>query len=170
MPSQSRQNDGFTYSGRNELLDEINVGLLTQLLAEPRISMSALARRAGMSAPAVTERVQRLERAGIITGYQMQVDPAALGLPVTAFARIRPAPGQLPKVAELAQTLPQVTECHRITGEDCFLVKVHAPTVEQLEEVLDRFLLYGQTVTSIVVSTPVPPRPLPLNAIDSTET
>ena len=170
MPTQSRQNGDFAYSGRSELLDEVNVDLLTQIHADPRISMSALARRVGMSAPAVTERVQRLERAGIITGYQLQVDPTALGMPVTAFARIRPATGQLPNIAELAQTLPQVTECHRITGEDCFLVKVPAPTVEQLEETLDRCLLYGQTVTSIVVSTPIPPRPLPLNAVGSTET
>ena len=58
--------------------------------------------------------------------------------------------------------LPQVTECHRVTGEDCFLIKVHAAGVSQLEEVLDRFLLHGQTITSIVVSTPVSPRPLPV--------
>jgi Lrp/AsnC family leucine-responsive transcriptional regulator len=115
-----------------------------------------------MSAPAVTERVQRLEQAGVIRGYRLDVDPTALGLPVTAFARIHPAPGQLPKIAELAQALSQVTECHRITGEDCFLVKVHAATVPDLEDLLDQFLRYGQTVTSIVVSTPVAPRPLPL--------
>jgi Lrp/AsnC family transcriptional regulator, leucine-responsive regulatory protein len=127
--------------------------------------MSALARRVSMSAPAVTERVQRLERAGVITGYRLEVDPAALGLPVTAFARIRPTAGQLSKVAELARTLPQVTECHRITGEDCFLVKVHAPAVDQLETVLDQFLTYGQTISSIVVSTPVPPRPLPVQEL-----
>jgi Lrp/AsnC family leucine-responsive transcriptional regulator len=124
--------------------------------------MSTLARRVKMSAPAVTERVQRLERAGVITGYRLEVDPAALGLPVTAFARIRPAAGQLSKVAELARSLPEVTECHRITGEDCFLIKVHAPAVQELETLLDQFLIYGQTVTSIVVSTPVPPRPLPV--------
>ncbi len=124
--------------------------------------MSALARRAGLSAPAVTERVQRMERAGVITGYRMEVNPAALGLPVTAFARIRPAPGQLPRIAELAAALPEVSECHRVTGEDCFLVKVHAARIEDLEAILDRFLLYGQTVTSIVVSTPVPPRDLPI--------
>ena len=58
--------------------------LLTELHADPRIGMSALARTLKMSAPAVTERVQRLERAGVITGYRMDVDPAALGLPVTA--------------------------------------------------------------------------------------
>ena len=107
-----------------------------------------------------------MERAGIITGYRLEVDPAALGLPITAFARIKPTAGQLTKIAELARSLPQVIECHRITGEDCFLIKVHAPAVEQLENVLDQFLVYGQTVTSIVVSTPVPPRPLPIDPID----
>jgi len=140
----------------------VNRQLLAELHADPRITMSALARRVGMSAPAVTERVQRLERAGVITGYRMDVDPAALGMPVTAFARVRPAAGQLPRIAELAAALPQVTECHRVTGEDCFLIKVHAAAVDQLEEVLDRFLLYGQTITSIVVSTPVPSRALPV--------
>jgi Lrp/AsnC family leucine-responsive transcriptional regulator len=64
----------------------------------------------------------------------------------------------------LAASLPQVSECHRITGEDCFLIRVHAPTIQELEETLDRFLLYGQTVTSMVVSTPVPRRPLPIDA------
>ncbi len=164
MPAKQRLSLSSALAGRSTLLDEVNRRLLAELQADPRISMSALARKAGMSSPAVTERVQRLERTGVITGYRIDIDPAALGLPVTAFARIRPSPGQLPKLAELAAALPQVSECHRITGEDCFLVKVHAPTVEQLEDVLDRFLLYGQTVTSIVVSTPVPNRPLPLDA------
>ncbi|WP_223199380.1 Lrp/AsnC family transcriptional regulator [Solihabitans fulvus] len=154
----------------NPLLDEVNRRLLAELDADPRITMSALGRRIGMSAPAVTERIQRLERAGVITGYRLEVDPAALGLPITAFARIRPAVGQLPKIAELARSLPQVSECHRVTGEDCFLIKMHAPTVQQLEDLLDRFLLYGQTVTSIVVSTPVAPRPLPLDADGTTGT
>jgi Lrp/AsnC family transcriptional regulator, leucine-responsive regulatory protein len=145
-----------------DLLDDTNRRLLTELHADPRMTMSALGRAVGMSAPAVTERVQRLERAGIITGYLMSVDPACLGLPVAAFVRIRPTAGQLAKIAELAVALPQITECHRITGEDCFLIKVHAPTIAALETTLDQFLLYGQTVTSIVVSSPVPSRPLPI--------
>ena len=153
------------FTAQTELLDQTNVRLLGELNANPRITMSALGRRVGMSAPAVTERVQRLERAGVILGYRLEVDPAALGLPVTAFVRIRPAPGQLPKIAELARQLDQVSECYRITGEDCFLVKVHAATVPQLEELLDQFLSYGQTVSSIVVSTPVPPRPLTLPGV-----
>ena len=100
----------------------------------------------------------------MIRGYRVDVDPAALGLPVTAFARIRPTAGQLPEIAELAAAMDQVSECHRLTGEDCFLITVHAPSVQQLEDVLDRFLVYGQTVTSIVVSTPVPARDLPLDS------
>ena len=143
-------------------LDDTNRLLLRELHAEPRITMSALARRVGMSAPAVTERVQRLQRSGVITGFSMDIDPAALGLPVAAFVRVRPAARQLVKIAELARSMEQVSECHRITGEDCFLIKVHAATIPELEATLDRFLLYGQTVSSIVVTTPVPPRPLPI--------
>ena len=128
--------------------------------------MSALARRVQMSPPAVTERVQRMERAGVITGYRLEVDPAALGLPVTAFARIKPAAGQLSKVAELARshTAGHGMPPHHRRG--LLLIKVHAPAVEQLETVLDQFLVHGQTMTSIVVSTPVPPRPLPIDPID----
>ena len=143
-------------------LDEVNRQLLRELHADPRITMSALARKVAMSAPAVTERVQRMQRDGVITGFSMSVDPAALGLPVTAFVRVRPAARQLAKIAALAESLDQVSECHRITGEDCFLIKVHAATIAELETTLDRFLMFGQTVSSIVVTTPVPPRPLPI--------
>jgi len=149
-------------TGPSALLDRVNRRLLRELATEPRITMSALARRVGMSAPAVTDRVQRLEQAGVITGYRAEISPAALGLPVTAFVRIRPTAGQLPKIAELAAATPEVSECHRISGEDCFLIKIHTGAIEELEAILDRFLTYGQTTTSIVVSTPVPPRTLPI--------
>lgn len=142
------------------MLDQTNLRILAELQADPRLGMSALARRVGMSPPAVTERVQRMQADGVITGFRLDVDPAALGLPVAAFVRVRPTAGQLTKVAELAERLPQVSECHRITGEDCFLVKVHAASIGALEETLDQFLLFGQTVSSLVVTTPVPPRPL----------
>jgi Lrp/AsnC family leucine-responsive transcriptional regulator len=149
-------------TGPSVLLDAVNRRLLCELDANPRITMSALARRVGMSAPAVSERIQRLERAGVITGYRVEISPAALGLPVTAFVRIRPTAGQIPKIAELAKQIPEISECHRISGEDCFLVKVHVAVIEDLEKTLDRFVACGQTTTSIVVSTPVPPRSLPI--------
>jgi Lrp/AsnC family leucine-responsive transcriptional regulator len=151
-----------TANSRPSALDDVNLKLLTELSENPRLSMSELGRRVGMSAPAVTERVQRLEAAGVIVGYRLEIDPAALGLPVTALVRIRPGPGQLPKVARTAQEIPQVVECHRITGEDCFHLTLHAASIGAIEEILDRFLIFGQTTTSIVVSTPVPARPLPL--------
>ncbi len=126
------------------------------------MTMSELARRLGMSSPAVTDRVQRLEAGGVISGYRLELDPRALGWPVAAFVRIRPGPGQLANIAELAQRTPEVVECHRITGEDCFLMKVYVTEIDKLEEVLDRFLMYGQTTSSILQSSPVPPRALPL--------
>lgn len=140
----------------------MNVRLLTELHRNPRLSMSALARIVGMSAPAVTDRVRRLEEEGVITGFRMTVDPAALGLPVTSLVRVRPGPGQLPNLMALAADHEQVSECHRLTGEDCLLLKIHTATIDGLEAVLDEFLLYGQTTTSLVVATPVNPRPLPL--------
>jgi Lrp/AsnC family transcriptional regulator, leucine-responsive regulatory protein len=143
----------------NSTLDEINRHILRALIENPRQSTAELARRVGMSAPAVRERVGRLEDAGVIRGYQLDLDPAALGLPVTAWVRVRPGPGQLPKIVELLRDSPQVSECYRISGEDCFLLKVHAPSVEALEVVLDTLLPHGQTTTSIVVATPVAPRP-----------
>jgi Lrp/AsnC family leucine-responsive transcriptional regulator len=146
------------------VIDQVNVRILEQLVADPRLSMSELARRVSMSAPAITERVQRLEEAGVIAGYRLELDAGALGLPMAAYVRIRPAPGQLRRVAEVARETLEVSECHRITGEDCFLVKMHVRAVDHLEEVLDRFLAYGQTTTSIVQSSPVPPRALPLPA------
>ena len=144
------------------LSDPRNIELLQALLDDPRQPVTKLAQRIGMSAPAVKERMNRLEEAGVIRGYRLELEPKALGWPITAYVRVRPAPGQLPKIAELAQKMPQVAECHRVTGEDCFVIKVHLDALENLDLILDRFLRYGQTTTSIVQSTPVPLRAPPL--------
>ncbi len=141
-------------------LDATNLRLLAELSADPRMSMSELARRVGMSSPAVTERVQRLEQSGVIAGYRLDLEPGALGYPVAAFVRIRPGPGQLRRIVELAERTPEVVECHRITGEDCFLMKVYVTEIDRLEQVLDRFLMHGQTTSSIVQSSPVKLRSL----------
>ncbi len=139
-------------------LDEVNRRLLELLTDNPRAGVPELAKAVGMSAPAVRERVNRLHDTGVIRGYRLDVDPAALGLPVTAWVRIQPGPRQLPRIAELARATPQVSECHRISGEDCFLLKVHIPAVADLEDILDAFQLHGQTISSFVVATPVEPR------------
>src|SRR5215475_2837015 len=93
LPRESRQNGRNSFDDRARLFDAVNLRVLSELQDDPRLSMSELARRVGMSAPAVTERVQRLETAGVIVGYRVDIDPAALGLPVTALVRIRPGPG-----------------------------------------------------------------------------
>ena len=144
------------------LLDSRNQKLLAALLKNPRASVTDLARKVGLSAPATRERMLRLEEAGVITGWRVEIDPQALGFPIAVLIRVRPMPGQLPKIAKLAQSLPQVTECHRITGEDCFLMRAHLRALDDLDGLLDRFLIYGQTTTSIVQSSPVAPRSLPL--------
>ena len=145
-----------------QLLDATNLRILEELQADARLTMAELGRRVSLSPPAVAERVQRLERAGVISGYHAAVDPKAVGYPVAAVVRVRPASRQLHKIPEVARELPEVVECYRITGEDCFFVKLHLRSMEDLEAILDRFVLYGQTTTSIIHSAPVSPRPLPL--------
>lgn len=144
------------------LADGKNLELLRLLQKNPRAPISELARRIGMSNPAVKERVIRLEENGILAGFRLELNPKELGYQVMAFVRIRPLPGHLTKVAELAQSIPQITECHRITGEDCFILKLYLKEISSLDRVLDRFLAHGQTTTSIVQSSPVPSRSLPV--------
>jgi Lrp/AsnC family leucine-responsive transcriptional regulator len=157
MPADRRNMDGRTAAG-DARLDDVNRRLLDELQADARLALAELGRRVGLSAPAVAERLARLEQAGVITGYRATVDPRALGYALTAVLRIRPAPRELPKVAQLARDTPEVVECHRITGDDCFFMRMHVRDVEHLEEVIDRFALFGQTTTSIVQSSPVPGR------------
>jgi Lrp/AsnC family leucine-responsive transcriptional regulator len=162
MSQDLKEKRVFTYTSFHTEIDPVNLRVLEELQRDPRLTMSELGRRVGMSSPAVTERVRRLEEAGVIQGYRLELKPAALGLPITGYIRIRPSPGQLSKIAELAQQIPEVVECHRVTGEDCFILKVHIPAIDQLDRLLDCFLLYGSTTTSLIQSSPVPLRPPPL--------
>jgi Lrp/AsnC family leucine-responsive transcriptional regulator len=162
MPKHPSKTPLLTYSPSDAVADPVNHRILTELQANPRMSMTELGRRVGMSSPAVTERVRRLEESGVIRGYRLDVDPAALGLPISAYIRIRPNAGQLPKVAELAREIPEVVTCDRVSGEDCFVLRIHLPSLDQLDRVLDAFLVYGTTTTSLIQSSPVARRELPL--------
>jgi Lrp/AsnC family leucine-responsive transcriptional regulator len=150
VPSNRRENG----------LDDPNLRLLAELQQDARLSFAELGRRVGLSSPAVAERLGRLEETGVIQAYRAEIDPRALGLTLGVVIRIRPAPRELHKVAELAQRTPEIVECQRITGEDCYFMKAHVRDVEHLEELIDRFAIYGQTTTSIVQSSPVPRRPV----------
>src|SRR3954464_1616125 len=138
-------------------LDATDLRLVEELRADARMSLAELGRRVGLSAPAVGERLSRLARDGTVS-YRVDVDPRALGYAFAAVLRIRPAPRQIPKVADVARETPEVVECHRVTGEDCFYMKLQVRSVEHLEEVIDRFTPFGQTTTSIIQSSPVRPR------------
>ena len=143
------------------LADNKNLALLRLLEKNPRAPISQLARRVGMSDPAVKERLLRLKESGILAGYRLELNPKELGYQVTAFVRVRSITGHLNQIAELAQTIPEITECHRVTGEDCFILKLFLKEISNLDRVLDKFLAHGQTTTAIVQSSPVPPRSLP---------
>jgi Lrp/AsnC family transcriptional regulator, leucine-responsive regulatory protein len=148
-------------------LDGTNRRLLEEIQRDARLTLAELGRRVGLSSPAVAERLGRLERGGVIRAYRTELDPRALGLSLTAIIRIRPAPGQLQNVAELARSIPEVVECHRITGEDCYFIKAHVRDVEHLEDVIDHFVALGQTTTSIIQSSPVPGRAVDLAVRDA---
>ena len=149
---------------QRQLLDTTDLRLLHELQDNARLSLAELGRRVGLSAPAVTERLARLERDGVILGYRAALNPRALGYTLSAVIRIRPAPRQLHEVAQLARDTPEVVDCRRITGEDCFIMTAHVRSVEHLEEVIDSFALHGQTTSSIVQSAPVADRGLSLPA------
>jgi len=136
--------------------------IIAELVENGRLSFAELGRRVNLSPPAVAERVQRLERSGVIAGYRAEIDPKALGYPLTAIIRVKPAPGQLARIPVLAAEIPQVGECHRITGEDCFYLTLHLRSIDELSETLDRFLVYGETTTSLINATPIPRRDPPV--------
>jgi Lrp/AsnC family leucine-responsive transcriptional regulator len=162
MAKVLRHKQIFAYKPPAGVFDAINLRILKELQQEPRLTMTALGRRVGLSSPAVTERVRRLEESGVIRGYRLEINPSALGLPIAAYIRIRPNPGQLSKIADLASNIPEVVECHRVTGEDCFILKIYLPSLDQLDRILDKFLEHGTTTTSLIQSSPVPLRPPPL--------
>ncbi len=146
----------------HQTLDQTDRKIVVELAAEGRISFAELGRRVSLSPPAVAERVQRLERGGVITGYRAEIDPRALGYPLTAIVRIKPAARQLPRIPELAAKIPEISECHRLTGDDCFFLKVHLRSIDDLSGLLDRFLVYGETTTSLIAASPIPRRNPPL--------
>lgn len=143
-------------------LDDTDLRLLEELQADARVTLAELGRRVGLSPPSVADRLKRLETGGVIRGYRADIDPRALGYDLAAVLRIRPHARQIPKVAEIATDTPEVVECQRVTGDDCFVMRMYVRDVGHLEEVIDRFTPFGQTTTSIVQSAPFPARGIAL--------
>ncbi|CAH0306365.1 MULTISPECIES: Lrp/AsnC family transcriptional regulator [unclassified Pseudomonas] len=144
------------------MTDEKDQQLINALMEDSRRSLKALAQISGLSSPSVAERLRKLEERGVLKGYGVEVDPRAFGYQLQAIVRIRPLPGQLHEVERQIQATPQFTECDKVTGEDCFIARLHVRSMEQLDEILDHINVYALTNTAIVKKTTVKRRLPPM--------
>ncbi|MBB4183671.1 MULTISPECIES: Lrp/AsnC family transcriptional regulator [Sinorhizobium] len=144
------------------MLDDVDCRILEILAANARVSLKELAQEAGLSSPSAADRLRKLEERGVINGFTVSVNPARLGYPLQAVVRVRPMPGMLHIVEKLIQETPEIVECDKITGDDCFIAKMLVRDMEELDTILDRIAEKAQTNTSIVKSTPVKRRLPPL--------
>jgi Lrp/AsnC family leucine-responsive transcriptional regulator len=140
-------------TNNTRLLDDTGWRILRELEQDARLTYAELGRRVGLSLPAVAERVRKMEEEGIIIGYRAVVDPTKVGLPISAFVRVR-LEGDLAteQLRSLSDKMPEILESHNLTGDDCAIVKVAVTSIPHLEQVLRRMKGFGQTTTSIVLS------------------
>jgi len=167
FPKWGQKKENLSYNVRqnmetnlrtDKLLDQIGWKLLQELQINGRLSYAELGRRVGLTTPAVVERVKRMEEAGIIVGYHADIDPMKVGMPITAFIRMSVVGDVFTRITAVVKNSPEVVECHRGTGADSFIMKVHVRSVEHLESLIDRLTPFGTTSTSIVLSSPVEKR------------
>jgi Lrp/AsnC family leucine-responsive transcriptional regulator len=143
------------------MLDATDNAILQLLQRDGRMTTAELARAISMSASSTADRVRRLTDLGVLLGYRAMVDPVALGYPLTAFVRLRMATPAGKAFHDLLDGTPEVLEAHYITGEDCFLLKVIARSMPDLQHLTAKFLTFGQVTTNLTYSSPVRDRPLP---------
>ena len=149
QPTQRRDTDHPAFVR----LDEVDRAILSELVTDARVRTAELGRRVGLSAPPTSERVRRLEDAGVVS-YRAEVDPKALGYVICAIVRVSPTTRDLRQIPEIARAIPEITECYRITGEDCYFMTLHLRFIDDLESVLDRFTPTG--TPPLPSSTPLP--------------
>jgi Lrp/AsnC family leucine-responsive transcriptional regulator len=145
------------------LLDTYGRKLLDELQTSARLSLAELGRRVGLSPTAAAERLKQMEEVGIVHGYTVEIDREALGLEVMAFIRMSCGGQNYHRLLEYVQTLEEVRECHHLTGDDDFLLKVTTTSMADLEALIEALLPYGNPVTSLVLSSPVERRRYAVN-------
>ncbi|VWC12043.1 AsnC family transcriptional regulator [Burkholderia aenigmatica] len=156
MPMNQRSGNADMSNGE---LDRLDLSILEALQENARMPLSEVGRRIGLSQPATSERVKRLEERGIIAGYGARIDPAALGLGMMAIIRLKTTHEHIKPALRAFAEMPHVIEVHRMTGEDCFLLKVLVPTPGQLETIVDAIARFGAVTTSLVLRSE-PAKPL----------
>ena len=144
------------------MTDDIDQVLISALMEDSRRSLKALAQISGLSSPSVAERLRRLEERGVLKGYTVEIDPKCFGYQLQAIVRIRPLPGQLQEVERQIQAIAEFTECDKVTGDNCFIARLHVRSMEQLDTLLDRLNTHAETNTAIVKKTPVKRRLPPM--------
>jgi Lrp/AsnC family leucine-responsive transcriptional regulator len=141
------------------MIDEIDRSILEFLVKNARMSLKELAAEIRLSSPATSERLRRLEERGVIRAYTVDIDPRLLGLALQAIVRIKPLPGRLQIVQRLIEAAPEVIECDKVTGDDCFVARLFVRSMEHLDEVVDRIAEEATTNTSIVKGQLIERRP-----------
>ena len=148
----------------NGPVDDLDTAILEHLITDARTTVAEIARRVGLSAPSVSDRIRRLEESGVIRGYTLDISPEAIGLQLTVWLRIRPLPGELRRVADIIREQAAIVECDRITGDDCYVARAHVADVRELETLIDAFTKWASTNTSVVQSSPVSRRLPPISS------
>ena len=138
-------------NGTQSELDELDWRILQELQLDARLSYSELGRRVSLSQPAVAERVRRLEATGVIRGYHADIDPGRVGRPVTVFIRLQTT--NMTRLESVITTIPEVSEAHRVTGDDCAYLKLHLGAISDLGQILEQLSNYARSSTSVVIST-----------------
>lgn len=136
-------------------MDEIDAAIIEILQHEGRITMKELGRRVGLTSPAAIERVKKLEENGIITGYHADVDLKKVGLPIAAMILVTTEYKAHQEFTAFAQTHPNILDCHRITGDACYIIRVAVADMDELEKIINAISTYGRTQTYIILSSPV---------------
>ena len=144
------------------MLDDLDRRIVMILAEDARISLKELAQRVNLSSPSTSERLRRLEERGVIRAFTVDIDPEALGYALQAIVRIRPLPGKLHAVQQLIEDIPQFSECDKVTGDDCFIARLHIRSIDELDQILDRITDKAETNTAIVKAQPVKRRLPPL--------
>ncbi|WP_156408758.1 Lrp/AsnC family transcriptional regulator [Rhizobium sp. Root708] len=147
----------------NHVLDDVDQRILAALAGDARMSLKELAQQVGLSSPSAAERVRRLEERGVISAFTVDIDPAALGYPLQAIVRVRPLPGQLHLVERIIQETPEIIECDKVTGDDCFIARLVVRSMGQLDTILDKIAERAETNTSMIKASPVKRRLPPLS-------
>lgn len=144
----------MTFDSVNNL-DNTSWQLLKALQEDARLSYAELGRRVGLSPPAAAERIRKMEEAGIITGYRVEISAEKLGLPIIALISLTTTPQQYPQVTALMNDLAEIQFCHHVTGNSSFIIEVNVSSIAHLEKLIEQLSQHGQTATSIVLSSPI---------------